>query len=298
MREASTIGALRRAAEKFLREADIESPRWDAEQIIASVMGYSRLALYLKKDQQITSAQWEKIEQLLVRRAAHEPLQYLLGEVDFCDLHLRVDLRVLIPRSETELLIEWIEHHFSEKKERPLNILDLGTGSGAIALSLAKNFPKSQVLAVDISPDALEVARKNAQLNQIHNVCFLQSNWFEELQSPDKNSATKPTTEKNFTFDLIVANPPYLTEFEYQTAQEEVRGYEPKLALVAENEGMADLEKILDTAPQYLSEHGIVALETGSLHPKKLQKKYQNGYLTTRILQDLSHRDRFFIAER
>lgn len=299
MCEASTIGALRLGAEKFLREANIESPKWDVEQIIASVIGCSRLELYLKREQQITLAQKERINQFLIRRAAHEPLQYLLGEVGFCDLRLLVDPRVLIPRSETELLIEWIEHYFSKKKDLSLNILDLGTGSGAIALSLAKFFPKSQVLAVDISSDALEVAQKNAQLNQIHNVCFLQSNWFEALQSPDKKSTTQPTTtEKNFVFDLIVANPPYLTDSEYQTAQEEVRNFEPKLALVAENWGMADLEKILDTAPEYLTEHGMVALETGILHPKKLQKKYQNRYSMTRILQDLSHRDRFFIAER
>ena len=298
-------------ASAFLDAKGIASPKCDVEWLLAHVLGCSRSELYLYRRMEISHEIEIQLETLLARRAAREPLQYILGEVDFCNVTLTVDPSVLIPRSETEYLVEWIVDYvrksnlYSDFKqlqgnpsgnEAPLysygpiipssmpSILDLGTGSGAIAIALAKYFPESHVVGVDQSPMALQVARENQKRNHVDNLDLLESDWY---------SALKMGAEM---FDIIVANPPYLTQQEFETAQEEIRQYEPFRALVAKNDGLEDIEIILGNARNFLKKHGIIAIETGINHPLLLREKYKNDFGKIEILQDLCQRDRFLIA--
>jgi release factor glutamine methyltransferase len=224
-------------------------------------------------------------------------LQYILGKVDFCDVKLKVDPRVLIPRSETEMLVEWLVAYIKGRDwgdstvtdgtgSYRCDILDLGTGSGAIAIALAKYFPTSWVFAVDKSPSALAVAQENVERNGVRHVKLLESEWYDVFESG-------ACQEK---FDIIVANPPYLTPQEFASAQDEVRKYEPISALVAGDGGLRDIEIILRGARNFLKKGGLVALETGIAHPQRLQNKYKNLFNQTEIIKDLNQFDRFFVA--
>jgi release factor glutamine methyltransferase len=207
-------------------------------------------------------------------------LQYVLGEAPFRELTLKVDPRVLIPRPETELLVDFIVEHIAPK---PQGILDLGTGSGAIALALGRTYPTASILAVDRSLESLALAKENAQRCGIAGqMMFLESDWFSAVDG---------------VFDLIVSNPPYLAEKEWEEAQPEVRLFEPKGALAAANEGLQDLETIMRQAPAYLAKSGMLALETGIAHHEHLNSLAQAlTYRRTLSLKDDSGRDRFFFA--
>ncbi|MDR1434942.1 MAG: peptide chain release factor N(5)-glutamine methyltransferase [Puniceicoccales bacterium] len=282
----------------FLHSKNIEQAKCDGECLLAHVLSCSRSVLYLDRRATIDGESEAHFQKLLLRRSRREPLQYILGEVDFCDVRLDVDSRVLIPRSETELLVEWlvayVKKYFpniyfkgGETMATPeFRILDLGTGSGAIAIALAKYFPKSRIIAVDRSPMALEVARENMQKNRIQNLQLLESDWYAALEA-------HPNEKK---FDIIVSNPPYLTQREFDGAQDEIRKYEPIGALIAGNDGLRDVDIILSGAPKFLKKGGIVAIETGILHPKQLREKYKNTFQCTEILKDLNQFDRFFIT--
>jgi len=265
----------------FLEKKGIEKPSLNAEWLIAKGLDCKRLDLFLRFEEQIPEKKLSFLRELVVRRANHEPLQYVLGEMPFMDLNLKIDSRALIPRPETEELVErllalWDTH-------KPSKVLDLGTGSGAIALAIAYYCKKTEVLGVDLNPNALALAQENAIKCALEKqVTFQLSNWFKEISGK---------------FDWIISNPPYLTEQEWQTAQLEVKQFEPKNALVAEDEGLADLKQLLEEAPQYLAPSGAIALETGILHHDKLKSFAKDfRYTRTESWKDISGRDRFFVA--
>jgi len=272
-----------RKTEGFFTQKGMENPRLNAELLFAHGLGCKRLDLYLQFDRPLDEAFLEKMRPLVARRGKGEPLQYILGEVEFFGLRLKVDERALIPRPETEELAEWLIAQGQEKP--PTRILDLGTGTGALALALATAFPEAQVWAVDQSTEALALAQENAErLELAGRVSFAQSNWFEALEAGSH-------------FDWIVSNPPYLTDEEWQSAAIEVRDWEPRAALVAPEEGTADLAHILTEAREWLAPEGRVALETGiAQHAQLGQIAEAQGYTRTESRQDLSGRDRFFIA--
>jgi release factor glutamine methyltransferase len=172
-----------------------------------------------------------------------------------------------------------------KKSGENLRIFDPGTGSGAIAIALAKCFPQSLVIAVDRSSNALEVARTNATLNCIANMKFLQSDWFDTLRKCD--------CEK---FDIIVSNPPYLSLEEFENGQDEVKKYESKWALIVDDNGLRDIHAILGEALLFLEEDGFIAREVGIDHTAVLREKYEKTFRRVEILQDLLERDRFSIA--
>lgn len=265
----------------FFAARGIDHARLNAELIIAHFLKLRRLDLYLQFDRPMEEAELEPMRGLVQRRARREPLQYVLGEVAFRDLTLKVDARALIPRPETEELVELILGKLGDK--RPARILDLGTGSGAIALALAAYFPDAELIAADASTDALNLARENAVLCHLQNrVKFIQSDWFSQI---------------NGLFDLIVANPPYLSELEWKAAQPEVLAHEPRMALVAPSEGKEALLKIVKTALAYLGRGAFLALETGITHHLDLTKvSLAAGYSRSESRRDLSGRDRFFFA--
>jgi len=266
----------------FLEKRGVESARLNAELLIGHALTLKRMQLYLQFERPLTETELEKIRPLVKRRGNREPVQYIMGETDFGGLKLKVDKRALIPRPETEYLIELITQRLTEA---PATILDLGTGSGAIALALAKAYPGAVVTAVDKSAEALALARENAVATGLGDrVHFLESNWFAALPAGGK-------------FQLIVANPPYLSEQETKEALPEVREFEPVTALSAGADGLADLRTIIADGHSRLNAGGFIACETGIAQREKLTELAANtGYVRTESLQDLTGRDRYFLA--
>jgi len=267
---------------EFFAGKGVESPRLNAELIVGHALGLKRMHLYVQFERLVSESELGVIRGLVRRRGRREPLQYVLGEAEFCGLKLRVDARALIPRPETELLAEVITGRIVPP---PARILDLGTGSGALALGLAKGFPEAAVTAVDRSSRALALARENAEATGLAGrVTFLESDWF---------SALPPEAR----FELIAANPPYLTPIEVASAAPEVRDFEPMEALAGGDDGLSDLNRILAGAPRYLAEGGWLALETGIDHPARLVERARAaGFSSAEAIRDLTGRDRFVLA--
>lgn len=266
----------------FFAGKGIDSPRLNAELLVGHALGLKRMQLYLQFERPLTAAELEAIRPLVRRRGQREPVQYILGETDFFGLRLKVDRRALIPRPETERLLELVT---TRAVSPPATILDLGTGSGAIALGLAQHFPEARVTAVDRSEEALALARENAAATGlVERVTFAHSDWFAALASDAR-------------FDLIVANPPYLAEEEAAQAAPEVNQHEPAAALAAGRGGLADLRVILATAPRFLVREGWLALETGvAQHAELLRLATEAGFKRTESLPDLTGRDRFLLC--
>lgn len=276
----TVIDILKRSTEHFQR-AGLEKPKVDAEWLLAHGLGCKRLDLFLQFERPLNDAELEPMRAMVRRRAKREPLQYILGETGFHDLQLKVSPGALIPRPETEELVEWLLK--TSKASTPVRIVDLGTGSGAIALALAQHLTETEVIATDASAEALDLARENAVHCQLSKrVHFSVSNWLDSVDG---------------SFDWIVSNPPYLTESEWDEAEPEVREFEPKSALVAADEGLADLNQILSQALPRLNAGGMLACETGiAQHPRLAELASELGYARWESQPDLSGRDRFFIA--
>ena len=279
-----TVLEVLRRTTGFFEGKGMDSPKLQAELILAHGLGLARMDLYLQHDRPLSETELESIRPLVKRRAGREPVQYIEGRANFMGVDFEVDPRVLIPRPETEELIERVGEWLEDKP--PGRLVDLGTGSGAIALSLARLFPDAEVLGTDVSADALVVARGNAGAQGLEaRVNFLESDWFSALEG---------------SFDLVVSNPPYLTDTELQEAEPEVRDYEPVGALVAGGAtGESALVAILEGAFPVLNPGGLLAMETGIAQREILEAQAQKvGYSEYLQEADLSGRDRFFFARK
>jgi release factor glutamine methyltransferase len=265
----------------YLQGKGVPNPKLDTDLLIAHVLGLKRLELYLDIDRPLTDTQLDQLRPLVKRRADREPLQYIIGSVEFSGLRLKVDTRALIPRPETEELVEHIRNRLVKA---PRRILDLGTGSGAIAIALAVAYPGAEVCATDRSQNALDLAKENAgQYVSDKRIRFRLGNWFDAI-------------DKGERFDLIVSNPPYLTEEELQTAEPEVRRHEPEQALVSGDDGLDDLKGILSTAALFLNQGGFLALETGVAQHTELDKICTRSRLEGEGISDVSGRPRFYFG--
>lgn len=278
----SVLDVLKKS-EAFFIKAGLESPKIDAEWIVAGTLGCKRLDLFLQWDRPMKEDTLAVLRERIQRRAKGEPLQYILGHVDFHDVRLNVAPGVLIPRPETELLVDRIIEKL-QTVDAP-RIVDLGTGSGAIALALANALPDAKVLAVERSKEALNQARSNAEaLGLRERVSFRSGDWLEGL---------------SFEADCIVSNPPYLTDEEWESARPEVRAHEPREALVASDKGLADLKTIMESAMPRLAPGGLLALETGIAQRDALLEWANGiGYVDASMEKDDSGRDRFLFARR
>jgi release factor glutamine methyltransferase len=270
----------------FFESKGIENPRFNAETLIGYALGLKRMALYMQFERLLSDAELDKIRPFVRRRSLREPLAYVLGSVDFHGLHLKADKRALIPRPETEELVELILARLKSDGLSPKRILDLGTGSGCIALALAAHLSEARVLALDASAEALSLAAENAKACGLdERVTFRKSDWY---------SALDPAEER---FDLIVSNPPYLTPEETAQTQPEVQQHEPLSALSAGDEGAADLLAIIEGAAARLNPGGMLALETGiAQHPRLLARLESLNFKNCESLKDLSPRPRFLLA--
>lgn len=266
----------------FFTAKGVESARLNAETLIGHALGLTRMQLYLQFERPLSEAELEKIRPLVRRRGQREPLQYIIGDTVFHGLKLKVDRRALIPRPETERLVEIA---CGACATPPARALDLGTGSGAIALAIASIFPTAAVTAVDSSDSALELARENAvAAGFAERVAFLHSDWFGQV----------PATAR---FELIVANPPYLSADETAQTTPEVRGFEPVTALTSGENGLADLRAIMPAALEFLTPGGLLALETGiTQHGELVKLAHMKGFARVESKPDLAGRDRFVLA--
>ena len=252
MNNSNNIFNLLQQAEQIL----LDSPKYiedskrdaqfDASILLAYVLAKPRVYLLTWPEQLLSIGQTAMFFALVERRAQGEPIAYITNQKEFFSLILSVNNSVLIPRPETELLVETVLAKY--EADETIRILDLGTGSGAISIALAKTRPNWQVTAIDKSATALEVAKKNAKTHNTANIEFILSDWFENLS--------------NQKFDCIVANPPYIDSHDTHLSNGDVK-FEPMSALVAKNNGLADIEHIISYAPLYLNLNGILIFEHG-----------------------------------
>lgn len=266
----------------FLGAKGVGQARLNAELIVGHALGLPRMQLYLQFERPLGEPELERIRPLVRRRGQREPLQYVLGETEFHGLKLKVDRRALIPRPETELLVEIVLGRLAAPPKRAL---DLGTGSGAIALAVAKAWPLAEVTAVDLSEEALALATENAAaLGLDKRVVFLRSDWFSAVSAEGG-------------FEAIIANPPYLTDEEVAGSEPEIKDHEPAIALGSADRGSAAWASIMRAAPRFLAPGGLLALETGTAHhPEALRLAGECGLLGAESLRDLAGRDRFVLA--
>jgi len=290
-RDLNILNELLRAAGQYLEKHGVSEAKADADLLLAFVLGVPRDRLYWEPGLEIAPPLKEKYLKLLVRRAQREPLAYLLKYREFMGLVFYVDNRVLIPRPETELLVEKALEYIKKyrwqnqaycRQEKKVKILDLCTGSGAVAVSLARFCPEAALTATDLSSAALEVARYNAAKMQVA-IDFRQGDLFQPV-----------TGEK---FDLIVANPPYVSEKEYALCAPEVKK-EPKLALLAGEDGLDFYRKIASQVSRFLYPGGAVLLEIGCSQGQAVRSLFARENYETTIFLDYAGLDRIVLACR
>ena len=240
-----TVLEVLQATTAYLKKRNVENPRLNAEHLMAHALGRKRIELYLDFERELAETELAPLRGLVKRRSEGEPLQHLLGTVEFCGLTFLCDKRALVPRPETEQLVEFVE---SRIENRQLRIVDVGTGSGVVALSLAAKIPEAKVLGVDVSEDALALAQENAaRLNLSERVQFLKRRLLEDAED---------------AFDLIVANLPYISIRDRHTLSPEVL-HDPEVALFAGAQGDELVRELIDQARFRLRPGGLLALEIG-----------------------------------
>ncbi|MCH7690766.1 MAG: peptide chain release factor N(5)-glutamine methyltransferase [candidate division Zixibacteria bacterium] len=278
------IGALISKYAHQLTEVGIDCAEAECELIFCCVLEVDRLNLYLHGDSLIDEEAIAKIENIISKRITRYPLQYILSESWFYGRCFYVDESVMIPTPETELLCK-AAIGFCETNEiqRP-HILDIGAGSGVIPVTLACELNDAEIIAVDISEAALQVAKRNAaKLSPKKKMIFLKSDLFENL-------------DKTIKFDLILSNPPYITEEEYKTVSPEVKA-DPKIAITSGIDGLDAIRVILEKAPDYLAENGRIMFEIGHKQSEKIAQLVESDscYKSISILKDLNDIDRIVI---
>lgn len=268
------------------RLSGVDSPRLSAELLAAHALGCSRLSLNLERDRVLTDVEYAAFDALVARREAGEPVAYILGSKEFYGLDFTVSSAVLIPRPETEHIVEAVEGGFS--KDQPFRFADLGTGSGILAVTIAVLFPNARGVAVDLSPEALAMAQTNARA---HNV----SDRLEFVLA----DFTRQTVEG--PFDLVVSNPPYVSEPEFAAASHEVTGFEPTTALVSGSDGLDHIRAMLPGVSAMLKPGGRLFMEIGYDQAKMVIDIVVDnypGFEEVGVQKDLSGLDRVVCARK
>lgn len=253
-----------------------EAPYNEALSLLQHVLGKSKQSLIAHSDELLSDELYRQFEQCLQRRSRGEPIAYIVEQKEFWSLPLYVCPDVLVPRPETELLVETALEMLSDVESG--RVLDLGTGSGCIALAIASERPKVLIHACDISSTCIQTAKLNATTLNIINVSFTKSNWFDSITSP--------------SYDLIVSNPPYISRHD-PALENNVRAYEPEQALIAKQNGLEDLQHIIQHAPQFLADQGKLVLEHGWQQAQAVRDLLiKRGYVQIRTVNDLHGHER------
>lgn len=270
----------------YLQGKGVETGRLDAEHLLAHVLGMQRLQLYLQYERPLTPDELDAYRPLLKRRAGREPLQHIVGVQPFRELELRVDPSVLVPRPETEVLVDAVLEWAREAGRTDLTALDVGTGSGAIALSLAMEGPFARVIATDVDDDALGLARENRAAAELEERVDLRTgDLFQALENGER-------------FDVVVSNPPYIPDGDASSLEPEVRDWEPRRALFAGADGLDVLRSLVDETHRHLEPGGLFAVEVGAGQAAAVADliRRTERYDAPRILRDYSGRERFVLA--
>ncbi len=278
----STVKELLEQLKTIFADVGIENAQNDAQLLVAHVLNVPKLQLVCDYSRIPEKPVVDQLAELASRRCRREPLQYIIGEVEFMGLKMFVDKNVLIPRFETELLAEIIltDH---KAKRGPFKVLDLCTGSGAIAVALAKSRPDWSVEASDISPEALKVAKSNAEAN-IVEIVFHKSDMLTNIEG---------------RYDLIVSNPPYISPEDYPDLSEEIRCHEPQIALLAEGGGLFYYRELLENVDKCLKENGLLYLEIGAFQRSKIEEvAVKNDLQVARVVRDYNDFERIMIINK
>lgn len=278
-----TVLSMLEWATDYFKEKNIPDPRHSIEWLLAETLNIKRLDLYLKFDRPLSPKELGELRPLVKRRAKHEPLQYIIGFSDFVNAHISVTPDVLIPRLETEQLVEIILDRHADAKDRAVSVLDIGTGSGCIPIALKMERPEWQLTGIDISPGALEIAGRNAEQNEV-DIAFLEG----DILKPE-------TIFLDTSWDIMVSNPPYITPDEKEALEPQVRTYEPHQALFTD-----DMERmyrsILQFAEKNLAPEGVLYLELHEHFAGQIQQLFEQKGWKNELQKDYDKKDRFLIA--
>lgn len=276
-------------ASDYLQAKGFQNPRLTIELLLTHVLRCKRIDLYTDFDKPLSQSELAQFKAVLKRRLAHEPLQYIIGETDFFGLSFVVDRRVLIPRPETEVLVEHaIELSRNFASQPSITLLDIGTGCGNIAVSIAKCIKNVTVSAIDVSRDALEVARINVERHAVGDrVRLLHQNIFASIDDLPGSP-----------FDIIVSNPPYISKEEAKTLPPEILQFEPQLAVIEGGDGLSFFSRIADIGRQLLKKGGWVLVETAYNQGREVQSIYsKTGYSNMHMVQDYDGNNRVLAAQ-
>jgi protein-(glutamine-N5) methyltransferase, release factor-specific len=280
----TVLEVIQRSTE-FLRNKGVDSPRLQTELLLAHLLRMPRMKLYLNFERQLSQTELDDFRELIRRRGQRQPLQHIVGSTSFCGLELMVDPHVLIPRPETELLAERGWSFLKSLNHQPSTALDLGTGSGCLAIALAVHCPEAQLVAIDISAEALELAKQNAaRHNVLHRINFLQGDGFAAFGSPN-------------SFDLIISNPPYIPTDEIAELQIEVRDHDPRQALDGGPDGLSFYRRIAAEGVVFLKPGAKIMLEFGDGQAAEIRKIFETQkWIVEAIVEDYTQRPRILIA--
>ena len=287
MSETWTIKRLLEWTTDYLGKQGRNSARLEAEILLASALACQRIDLYTNFENEPTEEKRTLFRDYVKRRGANEPVAYIVGAREFYSLTFKVNRCVLIPRPETELLVvealDWLKQN-AKNCPQP-RICDVGTGSGAIAVAIAKHFPNGQITAVDQSPEALALAAENAQKHNVGNrIVFCESNLLDAIDD---------------TLDLIVSNPPYVSQAEYENLDAELKDYEPKLALLGGEKGTELIEKLIPQTQQRLRQDGAIFLEVSPMIADRVAELFDpQNWKNVYIIKDLANLKRIVRAEK
>jgi release factor glutamine methyltransferase len=265
----------------YFEDAGIVQPRLEAEILLAHALDVDRLHLYMAPDKPLSTDERSRYRSVVKERHSGTPLQHVIGEVNFYGLRFRVDREALIPRNETEELLDQVIKR--APRDRDIRCLDLGTGTGVIAVCMARYLPKAQVTAVDISPAALQMARENAALNEVtERIEFVESNWFAHVEGE---------------FDFIASNPPYIRSDELADLPVEVRVHEPSVALDGGADGLDKVREIAEGLRAHLRPDGVVLMEIGHRQGDRVKQLFESIELVdVSVERDMADKDRFVVG--
>jgi len=310
----TVLEAIQKSAE-FLAKKGVESPRLQTELLLAHLLKMPRMKLYLNFERMLTPAETDALRDLIKRRGQREPLQHITGSISFCGLEIAVNRHTLIPRPETEILAE-LGWQFllaapkpgeggSTLNRQPSTVLDFGTGSGCLAIAMAVKCPAAQITAVDVSPEALALAKENAARNNVTGqIQFLRGDGFAALtKASERGQPVREFDDQNTrtscprSFDLVISNPPYIPSAEIPTLQPEVRDFDPRGALDGGADGLDFYRLIAISAGAILKPDGRVMLEFGDGQAEAIRNIFVNEkWIVEAVREDYSQRERFLIA--
>ena len=283
--QIGTYNELKRELIRILRDIEPAFAEWECREIISHVFGLSATDLIIQSEKTPPKDKVDQVQNILRQRRNGEPLDHILGFREFYGRRFEISKHVLSPRGDTEILIEAVLQQIPE--DAPANILDLGTGSGAIAITIAAECPLVRAIATDISPKAIETARRNAlMLGVDKQIEFRQGSWFDPVQEQEK-------------FDVIMSNPPYISEKAYSELSDEVRSYDPKIALHGGEDGLSAYRLILEQVPRFLKSGGMIIFEIGFDQGVSVSDLcHSAGFDPIKVRKDLSGHDRVVLAHK